>query len=178
MVTLAVDDAAQERLDALRRSHFPATRNVVPAHVSLFHALPGEHEAQVRADLARAGSRPAFPVRVTGVRSLGRGTALVVEASELMVLHGELVRAWGPWLTAQDRAPLRPHVTVQNKVPPEDARALQARLSASFTPWSALAVGVDLWRYLGGPWEHVHRARFGGAPARAEARPFDQPADG
>ena len=45
VVTLALDDDAQARLDALRRTHFPSDRNVVPAHVSLFHALPGEHRA-------------------------------------------------------------------------------------------------------------------------------------
>jgi 2'-5' RNA ligase len=159
VVTLALDDDAQQRLEALRRRHFPPERNVVPAHVSLFHALPGAHEAQVLDDLATACRRPAFPVTVAGVTSLGRGTALRVRAAGLASLHAELARAWGPWLTAQDRQPPRPHVTVQNKVTPEAARALQAEL-VDLPPVEARAVGVDVWRYVGGPWEHLRRVQF------------------
>src|SRR6476469_7699644 len=44
IVTLLLDDAAQQRFDALRTAHFPAERNHLAAHVTLFHALPGEQE--------------------------------------------------------------------------------------------------------------------------------------
>ena len=60
VVTLLLDEVAQERFDALRRAHFPADRNHLQAHVTLFHALPGEHEERVRADLAQAARREAF----------------------------------------------------------------------------------------------------------------------
>jgi 2'-5' RNA ligase len=153
-VTLAVDDAAQERLEGLRRAHFPPARNVVPAHVSLFHALPGENVDAVLADAHRLVGEP-FRIDVTGVRSLGRGCALVLRSADLLALHGRLAAAWEPWLTRQDRQRYAPHVTVQNKVAPEVARALLAELSASFAPWSMAVTGVHVWRYLGGPWEHV-----------------------
>lgn len=165
-MTLALDTAAQERLDALRRRHFPPDRNVVPAHVSLFHAVPDDRVDDVRAAAVRA----PFDVLVTGARPLGRGTALTVTAPELDALHAELRRRWLEVLTAQDRQPFRPHVTVQNKVAPDDARRLLADLQASFAPWSARAVGIDVWGYAGGPWEPVERvpfdaARDGGQPA-------------
>ena len=41
IVTLLVDDDAQQHFDALRSEHFPAERNYLRAHVTLFHALPG-----------------------------------------------------------------------------------------------------------------------------------------
>ncbi|MBJ7451959.1 MAG: 2'-5' RNA ligase family protein, partial [Blastococcus sp.] len=71
IVTLLLDDAAQGRFDRLRDQHFPSERNFLAAHVTLFHALPGEQFDAVRGDLAAAAARPAFDVDVTGVRFLG-----------------------------------------------------------------------------------------------------------
>jgi hypothetical protein len=67
-------------------------------------------------------------------------------------LRAELARRWAQWLTPQDRQGFRPHVTVQNKVPVEEARALKASLEAGFSPLEARGEGLLLWRYLGGPW--------------------------
>ena len=153
VVTLLLADEAQRRFDRLRAAHFPAERNHLAAHVTLFHALPGEHEDAVRADLATAARRPPFPVGVTGVRFLGRGVAYELSSPEVDELRGSLARAWAPWLTPQDRQRHRPHVTVQNKVTPDAARSLYAQLSAAFEPESVTARGLGLWRYLGGPWE-------------------------
>ena len=156
VVTLALDDAAQERLEALRRAHFPPGRNVVPAHVSLFHAVPDD----VLDDVRQVAARAPFGVEVTGLRSLGRGTALTVGSPELHAVHAALRRRWLDLLTPQDRQPFRPHVTVQNKVTPDDARRLLAELQATFVPWSARAVGIGVGRYAGGPWEPVERVPF------------------
>ena len=80
--------------------------------------------------LARAArGRAGFAVRVGGVRSLGRGTALRVEAPEAAAVRAALARAFAGWLTPQDRQGWRPHVTIQNKVAPDAARALQAALA-------------------------------------------------
>jgi 2'-5' RNA ligase len=161
VVTLLLDDGAQRRFDDLRTAHFPADRLVVGAHVTLFHALPGEQLAAVRAELARVAARPAFPVAVTGVRFLGRGVAFDLAAPELLALRSAVARAFDPWLTRQDRQRSRPHVTVQNKVDPQVARALHADLSASFVPESVPARGLGLWHYLGGPWAAEAEFPFG-----------------
>ena len=50
-------------------------------------------------------------------------------------------------------------MTIQNKARPEVAKALHDRLKADFRPFQAQAVGLDLWRYRGGPWDKL--ARFG-----------------
>ncbi len=155
VVTLLLDDDAQRRFDRLRAEHYPVERNHLAAHVTLFHALPGDRLDAVRADLAAASDRPAFDVAVSGLQFLGRGVAYQLDSPGLTDLRARLASAWAPWLTRQDRQRHRPHVTVQNKVAPEVARALHDRLRAEFTPWSARARGLGLWRYLGGPWEPV-----------------------
>ncbi|WP_036337531.1 2'-5' RNA ligase family protein [Modestobacter caceresii] len=161
IVTLLLDDAAQQRFDRLRAAHFPPERNHVQAHVTLFHALPGEHRAAIGRELAVVAARPAFDVAVTGVRFLGRGVALDLASSELTALRKGLADAFDPWLTRQDRQWSRPHVTVQNKVAPEAARALHAELTASFVPETVTARGLGLWRYLGGPWAAEAEFPFG-----------------
>jgi 2'-5' RNA ligase len=161
VVTLLLDRAAQERFDRLRAAHFPAERNHVAAHVTLFHALPGDRVDTVADDLAAAAARPPFAVAVTGLRLLGRGVAYTLESVELAALRDRLAAAWEPWLTRQDRQRHAPHVTVQNKVEPAVARALRDRLAAHFTPEQVPARGLGLWRYLGGPWEPVAEYSFG-----------------
>ncbi len=161
IVTLLLEEEAQRRFDRLREAHFPPERNHLAAHVTLFHALPGEHLATVDADLAAAAARPAFDVEVTGVRSLGRGVAYTLASADLAQLRAGLAAAWAPWLTPQDRQRHAPHVTVQNKVDPAVARELHASLAAAFEPGSVPARGLGLWRYLGGPWEPVAEHPFG-----------------
>ena len=152
IVTLLLDDEAQGRFDRLRAAHFPAQRNHLQAHVTLFHALPGEHLADVSRELGEVAGRAPFDVAVTGVRFLGRGVAIDLDAPELTALRRGLAGAFDPWLTRQDRQWSRPHVTVQNKVEPDVARALFQDLSASFVPETVTARGLGLWNYLGGPW--------------------------
>jgi 2'-5' RNA ligase len=165
ILTLALDEAAFARLDGLRRRHFPPERNLVPAHLTLFHKLPGVEQDAVLAELAaQAAGQPPFAMRAVGVQFLGSGVAVRLEAPELLALRGRLAAAWAPWLGAQDRQPFRPHVTIQNKVSPAAARELHAALSAGFAPFPVEARGFLLWRYLGGPWKRVAEVPFRGAP--------------
>ena len=152
VVTLGLDHGLQDRLERDRQRFFPAHRNVVPAHISLFHQLPATAEDAVLATLSSVCADIApFSVEVTGIMGLGRGTAYRVAASG--ALHARLAAAWRPMLTRQDSQPWRPHVTLQNKVEPAEALALQAHLSAMFTPFCGRAEAVRLWRYVAGPWE-------------------------
>jgi 2'-5' RNA ligase len=159
IVTLFLDEQSQAEFDRQRAAYFPPERNHVAAHVTLFHALPGEQFDAVAEDL-EAVDRPAFEVVVAGLRLLGGGVAYRLESGELLDLRARLAAAWEPWLTRQDRQRFAPHVTVQNKVAPAVARELHDRLSAGFAPWTATAIGLGLWRYLGGPWEPVVEQPF------------------
>lgn len=158
VVTLALDPQAHAWFDGLRRAHFPPERNVVPAHVTLFHALPGARREDVERGLEHAAARGPLQVDVTGLRFLGRGVAYRLRSPALAGLRASLAGAFEPWLSRQDRARYDPHVTVQNRVPPEVARALMVRLEAGFRPTTVRGIGLDLWAYLDGPW--AHRARF------------------
>ncbi|WP_104524270.1 2'-5' RNA ligase family protein [Blastococcus atacamensis] len=160
VVTLLLDEAAQARFDRLRAEHFPPERNHLQAHVTLFHALGGEHVDAVLADLRAAADREAFEVDVTAVRFLGRGVAFALSSAELSGLRSSLARGWDHWLTPQDRQRHAPHVTVQNKVGPAVARALHDRLTSEFVPYQVRARGLGLWRYLGGPWAPVEELPF------------------
>jgi hypothetical protein len=69
-----------------------------------------------------------------------------------MALRRDLAATFVEQLTPQDRQGFGPHVTIQNKVAPEIARALLASLSADFEPFEGVGEGLLLWRYLSGPW--------------------------
>ena len=88
------------------------------------------------------------------------GLAYALAAPELVRRHRELQRRWAPHLTAQDRQPLRAHVTVQNKVSPAEARATVAVLRRAFRPVEIRAEGFVLWRYDGGPWTRLAHVPF------------------
>lgn len=152
IVTLHLDEESQEIFERLRQRYFPPERNLIGAHLTMFHRLP-EIDA-VAGELERAAAgQAAFSMEVDGLRSLGRGVAYTLRSPELLRLHRELSSAFAEHLTAQDRQRFQPHVVVQNKVDPAAARELLVELRAGFVPWQVRAVGLDLWRYLGGPWE-------------------------
>lgn len=164
ILTLAMDPKSFALFDGLRRRHFPPERNVIPAHLTLFHHLPGDREDAISCELeALCERQPPMTLAVTGLRSLGRGVAYTVDAPELEALRRALAKAWQPWLTPQDRQGFRPHVTVQNKVAPAEARDLLSALQATFAPFAVQGEGLHLWRYLGGPWRLVRTVPFAGA---------------
>lgn len=152
VLTLTLDEESQAFFERLRQRHFPPERNQIAAHLTLFHTLPDDDT--IAETLCRAAeSQAAFSMRVTGLRSLGKGVAFTLAAPALMALHARLASEFAEHLTAQDRQRLQPHVVVQNKVTPAAARELLGQLQASFVPMEAQACGMELWHYLGGPWE-------------------------
>jgi hypothetical protein len=165
IVTLGFDEGTFARLEALRRRFFRPGRNLIPAHLSLFHALPPDELATITAELAEAaGSRPPIPLQFPSVRSLGSGFALAVEAPGLPSLHRRLAVAFSPWLSSQDRQPLLPHVTLMNKADRRAARLGLATFRGEFEPWSGIGDSLLLWAYHGGPWEALARYPFSGDP--------------
>lgn len=164
ILTLKLDARSFAHFDGLRREHFPAPLNHLSAHLTLFHHLPGEERLALETDLHALAPPAPLALEVTGLRLLGRGVAYELVSPPLVALRAELARRWAHGLTPQDRQGLRPHVTLQNKVTPEEARALKARLSASFTPFTAWGEGWLLWRYLGGPWALETEIPFASRP--------------
>lgn len=163
ILTLRMDDLSQQRFDRLREEHFPKRRNFIPAHLTLLHKLPGDREQEIAEtldDLCRR--QEPFRLTATGLIFMGRGVGYGLESPTLQSVRKRLADAWWPWLGAQDRQGFRSHVTVQNKAPSDEARALHRRLEETFAPFEVGAEGLLLWRYLGGPWEPVGSYGFGG----------------
>jgi 2'-5' RNA ligase len=147
-------------LQQLRREHYPAERNRVSAHLTLFRQLPPSVEAELSARLARAVAEPPPLATVAGIIDLGEGTALRVESEALEAIRAGLADALHGLLTPQDQAPWRPHITIQNKVAPKAARALQQRLRAGFEPRPLAIRALAAWHYLHGPWEPLRSYPF------------------
>lgn len=147
-------------IEGLRRAHYPAERNSVPAHLTIFHSLPPSAEAELRARLARIAHGPAPVATIEGLMDLGGGVALRVVSPDLDRMRDELAGALHGLLGAQDSGGWRPHVTIQNKVPPRVARALKQSLERSFTPRPLAIAGLGLYRYLDGPWKRVASYSF------------------
>lgn len=165
ILTAALDEAAQDWFEDLRRTHYPPERNRVPAHLTLFHSLPGKQERAV-AEAVKAACRGRAPMtlQVRGPWFLGQGVAYRIASPELELeaLRAELFAAFEPWLRPQDLAPFRPHVTIQNKADPAEARALLEELQHAFEPFEVAAEAVEVWRYHDGPWELAGRVPFAG----------------
>ena len=98
---------------------------------------------------------------MTASRFLGRGVAFDLSCPALIALRAELARSWSGSLTAQDRQGYRPHVTIQNKVTPSEARDTQRQLDA-LLPMGGSIEGLQLWHYRGGPWDDAGRFVFAG----------------
>jgi hypothetical protein len=128
----------------------------------LFHHLPPGIERELGQRLVTYAATPAPRARIAGVVDLGLGTAFRVESEELEDIRADLVEAFRGMLTPQDQAPWRPHVTIQNKVEPKLAKALQGQLRATFQPRPLEIRGLASWRYRGGPWEPIKMHVFRG----------------
>jgi 2'-5' RNA ligase len=142
--------------DGLRRTHYPAGRNQLPAHLTLFHHLPPSTlDALGRLLAAEARSMPPPAARITRLMSLGQGVALEIESPGLTAIRAYVAEAMWGQLMPQDQAAWRPHITIQNKVTPTEARTLIQAMEADFRPRPIEITGLAAYWYRGGPWEPI-----------------------
>ena len=150
-------------LDGLRQTHFPPDRNQVPAHLTLFHALPPFAVDEAKHQLAAQARGSPPRATIAGLMDLGGGVAFRIVSDDLDAIRDELAEHFYGLLSAQDAHGWRPHVTIQNKVKPSEARMLLERMEREFHPRQLEITALSLHRYLGGPWETVARYPFRGA---------------
>lgn len=172
VLTLTTTPSLTDPLTALRRSHFPRHLDRHPAHLTLFHALPGSEMALITAALGElCASQKPLRLAMGGVFRMRRGVGInAADARDgggsqaARRLHRELQRRWWDMLSAQDRRPWRPHWTVQNKA--ADDGAVDAALEdvrTGFRGAEGLATGCALWRYeKGGRWAFERAFDFDG----------------
>jgi hypothetical protein len=146
----------------MRRAHYPPDRNQVLAHLTLFRQLPPSAGAELNRRLAIYAATPAPKAAIVGVMDLGGGTALRVDSEELEDMRHDLALSLHGLLTPQDAGPWSPHITIQNKVEPREAKALQARMKAGFERRPLAIRALATWRYLNGPWQPIRDYPFRG----------------
>lgn len=155
IVTAEIGAADLAWLDRLRRAHYPPDRNQLPAHLTMFHALPPSAEMEVRSRLSKLAAARSPRATVAGLMDLGGGVAFRIVSPDLDAIRAQLVDALSGLLGPQDSGGWRPHVTIQNKVAPKSARAVIAEIERSFAPRPLAVSGLGLHRYVGGPWETI-----------------------
>jgi hypothetical protein len=157
ILTAEMDVDSFAWLDGLRSFHFPPARNVLSAHLTLFHRLSAQ---QVKCLCATKLPPAAIELEFDKVRFLGAGVAINVKSPNLERLRGDIAAAIGGELSRQDGQKWMPHVTVQNKAAPTAAKDLFRSLDSEFASRSGDATGLLVWEYLGGPWKLVRRIPF------------------
>ncbi|MFM7350230.1 MAG: 2'-5' RNA ligase family protein [Erythrobacter sp.] len=167
ILTAVLPPDLQGFAEGLRRAHFPPERNHLHAHVTLFHAFAPALLEEICDFVPKVAAEFAAPQgAVKGVMDLGKGTAIALEAPELLALRALIADHFRGSLTVQDLHEPRPHITIQNKVTKEEARALQASLPPLLAPWIAKGrfafSALALHRYKGGPWEPIKTCPFRG----------------
>jgi hypothetical protein len=162
IITAEIASSDRAWLEQLRLAHYPPDRNQVQAHLTMFRALPPSAEAEVRSALLRMASRPPPYASIAGLMDLGGGVAFRIVSPDLDRIRNELIETFHGLLSAQDAGGWRPHVTIQNKVAPKEARALLATLERSFRERPLAIAGLGLHRYLDGPWDRLATYSFRG----------------
>ena len=104
-----------------------------------------------------------MPGDLLGVMPLGKGTAIKLESAAMMELRDEIADSFHGLLTGQDQHRPRLHITIQNKVTIEEAKALQSQLTPEVEPRRFAFRGLGLYRYCGGPWKAVSEYVFRGS---------------
>ena len=162
IVTAALGAEDFAWLDGQRRAYFPPERNQLSAHLTMFHALPPSAEVEAGRVLAREAAAAPPRATVAGLMNLGRGVAYRIVSDELEAIRRSVADQFHGFLTAQDGQGWRPHVTIMNKAEAAAARGLLFELEADFHPRPLRIAGLELHRYLGGPWERIGRWSFRG----------------
>jgi len=149
--------------DGLRKAHFPPERNWLAAHVTLFHAFAPSLREELRGLLGQLAGEFAPPAaRIDGLMDLGTGTALAVRSPGLLAIRAAIAERFHGALTAQDNAPPRLHITIQNKVTRAQARALQAELGPMLRTREFAFSGLGLHLYQRPHWQEQGIWRFRG----------------
>jgi 2'-5' RNA ligase superfamily len=163
ILTATMGPEDQSWADRQRSEYYPAERNVLNAHITLFHHLPPTSLPELKARIAMLTAQHAAPnAYLSEIINLGRGVAYRVESAELMALREDLAHAFHGLLTPQDMAKPRLHITVQNKVVPAIATKLLRRLEKTFVPRPLSIIGLSAFHYQGGPWSNIAHWKFRG----------------
>jgi len=168
VLTLKLTDSLSVPMNQMREQYFPKRLNRIPAHLTLFHALPHSQHSTIEAGLSQlaASTKPFLVTTGKPFRMrLGVGVNVGKGYNGMKAVHGDLRSQWLPHLSEQDRGGWRPHWTVMNKVNEEkkvdDAfEAVQDDVLKNVR--EGKAVGLVLWQYDKGNWKWASEYNFVG----------------
>lgn len=169
ILTAKMGDEDFAYANKLRREYYPPERNQVAAHITLFRHLPGHHESEVLRAMRDLTSELRPPkAGLADILKMSGGAGLLIDSEELRAIRAAIAERFHGLLTQQDQGHLRLHITIQNKVTTDQAKACFAALSEGFEPRPLAITGLECHRYNGGPWEDIAAMRF-----RGKHGPFD-----
>lgn len=168
VLTLKLTDSLAKAVNSMREQYFPKKLNRIPAHLTLFHALPDSQFAAIESGLSQlsAKTKPFYvstgrPFRMR----LGVGINVGKGYNRMKQVHEDLRSQWMPHLSEQDQGGWKPHWTVMNKVNEEKKvdEAFQAvEREMLQNAQEGQAIGLDLWRYEKGNWIFANEYMFNG----------------
>jgi hypothetical protein len=163
IITADMGKTDQAWANGLRRAHYPAERNFVDAHITLFRHLPPSHLPEIKSRLAGlVKDYPAPAAYLCDVMLLGKAVAFRVDSPELLAMRDELADSFRGLLIPQDQAIPKLHMTILNKVESPVAKALHTQLLETFRTRPLAISGLSAFYYRNGPWEHIGRWAFRG----------------
>ncbi|BGP23320.1 hypothetical protein JCM10295v2_002215 [Rhodotorula toruloides] len=175
VLTLRLSPSLHEPLNELRTRYFPADRLRVPAHLTLFHALPHSDLYNVNKTLEEvAGETEPFRITTGEAFKLGKAGVAVSPAqgtAEGAKVHAALRERWQGFLSKQDSKGFKAHWTVQNQEESEekvDTAFAELRVWAKQTGAQGEADGLTLWRYDHGKWIYEREFPFMGAAEKTD----------
>ena len=134
----------------------------MPVHLTMFQGLPPSAVEEVKRQLAVHAAGPPPRTTIAGLMNLSGGVAFRVVSDGLEAIREAIADHFHGLLCAPDAAGWRPHVTIQNKVAPRQAKALLDELERDFRPKRLSIGGLSVHRYRGGPWETLANYTFQG----------------
>ena len=149
--------------DALRKKHYPAEKNQLPAHITLFHHLPPQGLNEITSLVKKTTQDHCSPqCTLADVMQFDEGVAYKLHSPQLLELRRFLGASFHGLLVQQDQQEPRLHITVQNKADPGVGKKLFRELSAQFEPRAFEITGLGLHYYMDGPWQEIGSWRFRG----------------
>ena len=135
----------------------PPERNHLPAHLTMFHALPPSAEAELRdAPRSAVSEAPPPPASIAGLMDLGGGVAFRIVSPDLDAIRGELAERSSRLARRAGRGGLAAARHDPEQGCHEDARALCCKRLASADsdraplaisrPWACTAISAGRGR--------------------------------
>ena len=152
ILTLLMDEKSQAFFDAQRKLYFPAYANFTNAHVTLFHCLPNS-EFIFKTMEENCKKTATFSVEVNDVFNINNFNAYKIISKDIISLHKNLQIQFKHFLSQKDLKPIKPHITIQNKVTDYKAKKTHEIIKENFSPFNASVLGISCWYFTKNNWE-------------------------